>query len=50
VGDRVSHIKFREGTVLKIEEGAKDFEVTVEFDGAGVKKMYAAFAKLKKLS
>ncbi len=50
VGDRVSHIKFREGTVLKIEEGAKDFEVTVKFDGAGVKKMYAAFAKLKKLS
>jgi len=50
VGDRVSHIKFREGTVLKIEEGAKDCEVTVEFDGAVVKKMYAAFAKLKKLS
>ena len=49
VGDRVRHIKFREGTVLKIEDGPKDFEVTVEFDTAGVKKMYAAFAKLQKI-
>ena len=49
VGDRVSHIKFREGTVLDIEERPKDYEVTVEFDKAGVKKMYAAFAKLKKI-
>ena len=49
VGDRVSHVKFREGTVLKIEERPKDYEVTVEFDKAGVKKMYAAFAKLRKI-
>lgn len=49
VGDRVKHIKYREGTVLKIEEGARDFQVTVEFDGAGTKVMYAAFAKLQKL-
>ncbi len=45
VGDRVKHIKYREGTVLKIEEGARDFQVTVEFDGAGTKVMYAAFCQ-----
>ena len=49
IGDRVSHIKFREGTVLDIIDEGRDFEVTVEFDGAGVKKMFASFAKLKKL-
>lgn len=49
VGDRVSHIKFGEGTVKAIVEGGRDFEVTVDFDTAGVKKMFASFAKLKKL-
>ncbi|EGN35410.1 ATP-dependent DNA helicase PcrA [Lachnospiraceae bacterium 1_4_56FAA] len=48
VGDRVRHIKFGEGTVKGILEGGRDFEVTVEFDTAGVKKMFATFAKLKK--
>ncbi len=32
----------------KIVEGGKDYEVTVNFEKAGVKKMFAAFAKLKK--
>lgn len=49
VGDRVCHIKFGEGTVKGILEGGRDFEVTVEFDTAGVKKMFATFAKLKKI-
>lgn len=49
VGDRVSHIKFGQGTVKNIADGGRDFEVTVEFDKAGVKKMFAAFAKLKKI-
>ena len=48
-GDRVSHVKFGAGTVLSVTEGKKDFEVEVEFDGFGVKRMFAAFAKLKKL-
>lgn len=48
-GDRVSHIKFGEGTVQSIQDGAKDYEVTVAFDRAGVKKMFASFAKLKKI-
>ena len=48
-GDRVSHIKFGEGTVSLIVEGGRDYEVTVDFDRAGVKKMFASFAKLQKL-
>ena len=49
-GDRVSHIKFGVGTVLTIIEGGRDYEVTVEFDSQGVKKMFASFAKLKKVN
>ncbi len=49
VGDRVSHVKFGEGTVLDITEGGRDYEVKVEFDRAGIKKMFASFAKLKKV-
>ena len=49
VGDRVKHIKFGEGIVLKIEEEVKDSKVTIEFDKFGVKIMYATFAKLQKL-
>jgi DNA helicase-2/ATP-dependent DNA helicase PcrA len=49
VGDRVKHIKFGEGKVLDIKDKGKDFEVTVEFDAAGVRKMYAAFARLVKI-
>ena len=49
VGDRVHHIKFGDGTVTDITAGGRDFEVTVDFDRAGTKKMFAAFAKLKKL-
>ena len=48
-GDRVRHIKFGEGTVQQVRDGGRDFEVTVEFDKAGVKKMFASFAKLQKL-
>ncbi len=49
VGDRVRHLKFGEGTVTNIVAGGKDFEVTVDFDAFGVKKMFAIFAKLKKI-
>ena len=43
------HIKFGDGTVLSIEKQPKDYEVSVEFDTAGVKRMMAGFAKLKKI-
>ena len=49
VGDRVLHMKFGEGLVTGITEGGRDYEVTVQFDTAGVKKMFAGFAKLKKV-
>ncbi len=48
-GDRVSHVKFGNGTVLKIVNGVRDFEVTVDFDRAGIKKMFASFANLQKM-
>lgn len=48
-GDRVSHIKYGEGTVLNIMRDTRDFKVTVAFDAYGNKIMYAAFAKLKKI-
>ena len=48
-GDRVRHIKFGEGTVLNIIDAGRDYEVLVNFDNAGQKKMFASFAKLKKL-
>ena len=49
VGDTVRHIKFGVGIVKNIVEGGRDYEVTVDFDKAGVKKMFASFAKLKKI-
>ncbi|MFA9375554.1 MAG: DNA helicase PcrA [Lachnotalea sp.] len=49
VGDTVKHIKFGVGVVKVIVEGGKDYEVTVDFDKVGVKKMFASFAKLKKV-
>ena len=49
VGDRVRHIKYGEGTVLNIAREPRDYKVTVEFDQAGQKIMYASFAKLKRV-
>ena len=49
VGDTVKHMKFGVGVVTAITEGGRDYEVTVNFDKAGIKKMFASFAKLKKV-
>ncbi len=49
VGDRVRHLKYGDGTVTNIVDGPRDYQVTVNFDGAGQKIMYATFAKLKKI-
>lgn len=48
-GDRVCHIKYGEGSVLHIGKEERDYKVTVDFDKAGQKIMYASFAKLKRL-
>ncbi|MBE5893775.1 MAG: ATP-dependent DNA helicase PcrA [Lachnospiraceae bacterium] len=49
VGDRVRHIKYGEGTVLAIDREPRDYKVTISFDKAGQKIMYASFAKLKRV-
>jgi DNA helicase-2/ATP-dependent DNA helicase PcrA len=49
VGDRVRNSKIGAGTVLEINEGGRDFEVTIDFDNGGVKKMFSSFAKLVKI-
>ena len=49
VGDTVRHIKFGTGVVQSIKDGGKDYEVTVDFPKYGPKKMFAGFAKLKKV-
>ena len=48
-GDRVTHIKYGEGTVLSLSKETRDYKVTVLFDNAGQKIMYASFAKLKRV-
>jgi DNA helicase-2/ATP-dependent DNA helicase PcrA len=47
-GDTVMHKKFGRGTVVEIKDGERDYEVTVDFETAGRKKMFAGFAKLEK--
>ncbi|MCR4781398.1 MAG: DNA helicase PcrA [Lachnospiraceae bacterium] len=49
VGDKVKHRKFGEGVVSDILDKGRDYEVTVLFDTAGPKKMFASFAKLEKI-
>ncbi|MBR0399010.1 MAG: DNA helicase PcrA [Eubacterium sp.] len=49
VGDRVRHVKFGEGTVQKIEDGKRDYEVVVDFDRVGERRMMASFAKLVRI-
>ncbi len=49
VGDKVSHVKFGEGEVTKIEDIGRDYEVTVDFTDVGTKTLFAAFAKLEKI-
>ena len=48
-GDRVRHLKYGDGTVTQIAKEPRDYKVTVNFDRAGQKIMYASFAKLKKV-
>mgnify|MGYP001542854063 FL=1 len=48
VGDTVVHAKFGKGKVISIDNGTRDYMVTVTFDEYGLKKMLAGFAKLKK--
>lgn len=49
VGDRVSHTKFGQGIVRSLTKLANDYEVVIEFDGFGQRKLRSSFAKLTKL-
>lgn len=49
IGDRVFHAKFGNGTVADIVKGVRDYEVSVDFDEYGRKKLLAQFAKLQKI-
>ena len=49
VGDTVRHIKYGVGVVTALVAGGRDYEVTVDFERVGVKRMFASFAKLKKI-
>ncbi|MDY7042088.1 MAG: 3'-5' exonuclease, partial [Chloroflexota bacterium] len=48
-GERVRHGAFGEGVVIESRVRDDDEEVTVAFEGKGVKRLLASFAKLEKL-
>jgi len=48
-GDRVRHSLFGEGIVIESKVVGTDEEVTVVFEGKGIKRLLASFAKLEKL-
>ena len=49
VGDQVSHTKFGQGIVRSLTKLTNDYEVVIEFDGFGQRKLRSSFAKLTKL-
>lgn len=49
VGDTVKHMKFGIGVVRDMVNAGPDYEVTVEFEKFGVKKLMANLARLKKI-
>ena len=49
IGDRVSHKKFGEGTVVSVKNSADGQEVKVAFAGAGIRSLLTKYAVLKKL-
>lgn len=48
IGDKVRHIKFGTGTVKEIKNGGRDYEVTVDFENGGTKKMFASLPNYRK--
>ncbi len=48
-GDTVRHAKFGIGTVTSMHKLKNDYEVVVEFDAVGTRKLRASFAKLQKI-
>ncbi len=48
-GDRVSQKRYGKGTVVSVQQGKRDLEVTVDFDNFGRKVMLAGFAGFEKI-
>ena len=48
VGDAVQHKKFGHGTVISVVPQPNGDEVTVAFDGKGIKRLNAALAPMQK--
>jgi DNA helicase-2/ATP-dependent DNA helicase PcrA len=48
-GQRVSHAKFGEGVVVESRVQGDDEELAIAFEKAGIKRLLASFANLKKL-
>ncbi|MGD0352824.1 MAG: DNA helicase PcrA [Dehalococcoidia bacterium] len=49
IGDRVQHKMFGEGVVINCSPNKDDQEITVAFDGAGVKHLLLSLAPLEKI-
>lgn len=47
-GDKVTHRKWGEGTVVKVEGTGEDQELDIAFPEQGIKRLLAAFAPIKK--
>ena len=48
-GDRVRHAHFGEGVIVSSVAVKNDYEVTVVFQGLGIKKLLISFARLEKI-
>lgn len=48
-GDTVSHFKFGTGIITSMTKLEGDYEVVVNFDGCGQRKLRSSFAKLKRV-
>ena len=49
-GDRVSHAKFGEGTILEAQAVGNDMRLKINFDAHGEKNLMAVYAKLTKVN
>jgi DNA helicase-2/ATP-dependent DNA helicase PcrA len=49
-GDRVRHAAFGEGVIVTCKDVRDDREVTVAFEGQGVKRLLMSLAKLEKVT
>ncbi len=48
-GDRVNQKRYGKGTVVSLQQGKRDIEITVDFDSFGRKVMLAGFAGFEKI-